>query len=272
MLRIALLVLLLANAGYLAWSQGWMKTLGWAPAVQSESHRLLQQVRPEVLQLLSTTTPTDDEPAPVWTPEAAATTAANPAPNDADPAATTPDTAPDALDAAAPAALMATATQAAAAAEPGPAPEPGQCLQAGGLDEAQMPALRQALQQLDMPSSSWSLEPTTIAGRWMVYLGKFNNDMALEKRRAELRARKISFDRAGGNLDPGLSLGRFSSEEAATRELTNMLRQGVRGARVVQERASHTIYTLSVPHMTAAQRRSIQALPALTGKTLRPCS
>ena len=67
----------------------------------------------------------------------------------------------------------------------------------------------------------------------MVYLGKFPNEMSMEKRRAELRNRKIGYDRAGGNLEPGLSLGRFSSEEAATRELSHMLNQGVRGARVV---------------------------------------
>ena len=36
MLRFALLVLLLANAGYLAWTQGWMATLGWTPAVTPE--------------------------------------------------------------------------------------------------------------------------------------------------------------------------------------------------------------------------------------------
>ncbi|MGE8396321.1 MAG: SPOR domain-containing protein, partial [Comamonas sp.] len=57
MLRFALLVLLIANAGYLAWSQGWMATLGWAPETQSEPYRLKQQVRPEVLSVVPPETP-----------------------------------------------------------------------------------------------------------------------------------------------------------------------------------------------------------------------
>ena len=96
--------------------------------------------------------------------------------------------------------------------------------------------------------------------------------MAMEKRRAELRARKIAYDRAGGNLEPGLSLGRFSSEEAATRELGHMLNQGIRGARVVQERAPQTLYALRMSESTAAQRTLLQGLePALEGKRMQPC-
>ena len=247
MLRFALLVLLLANAGYLAWTQGWMATLGWTPAVQSEPQRLARQVRPDVLSVVREPTITAP-PAPA--PEAA-------------PAAPTP--AVPAHDVALPAP---TAPVAAAAA----APEPLVCLQTESMDEAQANRLRQALRQSELPASSWEWQTSAVAGRWMVYVGKFANETALEKRRAELRTRKIGFDRAGGSLEPGLSLGRFSTEEAATRELTNMLNQGVRGARVVQERAAQTLYTLRLAQLTPAQRRSLQALrPAFAAKPLRPC-
>lgn len=241
MLRFALLVLLLANAGYLAWSQGWMATLGWAPEEQAEPYRLKQQVRPEVLSIVQ--------------PGTAATTAAP-----------TPASAPVASVAAAPALPV----------PPEPVeeiiPEATVCLQSENMNEAQHRKLQEALRRSELPSDSWEFVPTQVTGRWMVYLGKFANEMAMEKRRAELRARKIAYDRAGGNLEPGLSLGRFSSEEAATRELGHMLNQGIRGARVVQERAPQTLYALRMSESTAAQRTLLQGLePALEGKRMQPC-
>lgn len=221
MLRFALLVLLIANAGYLAWTQGWMATLGWTPEEQSEPYRLKQQVRPDVLSIAK--------------PEAA-------------PAATPNEPFEEIL------------------------PEATVCLQSESMDEAKSKQLQRALHSSDLPSSSWEMVPSSISGRWMVYLGKFPNEMAMEKRRAELRNRKIGYDRAGGNLEPGLSLGRFSSEEAATRELSNMLNQGVRGARVVQERAPQTLYVLRLAQATVAQRNVLQGMQsALGGKALRAC-
>jgi len=47
------LLLLLANGVYFAWSQGLLRAYGFAPAAQAEPQRLAQQVRPEALRLLS---------------------------------------------------------------------------------------------------------------------------------------------------------------------------------------------------------------------------
>ena len=259
MLRFTLLVLLLANGGYLAWSQGWMASLGWTPQVQSEPQRLQQQVRPDVLRIVPATeyaAPAAAEVAPVW----AAAPALNSADmlNDAAPmAASAPIPAPATLPKSPP---------------PLPPVERSICLQAGSFDEVQSKVVEQAVRKLSLPAGSWEMVPTQITGRWMVYIGKFANETALEKRRAELRNRKIAYDRAGGNLEPGLSLGRFSTEEAATRELTHMLQQGVRGSRVVQERASSTVYTLRLPQVTGAQHSQLSALePVLLDKPLRRC-
>ena len=53
MLRLLVLVLLLANGAYLAWSQGQLQPLGLAPAQQSEPHRVTQQIKPEAIRVLS---------------------------------------------------------------------------------------------------------------------------------------------------------------------------------------------------------------------------
>ena len=238
MLRLAVIALLLANAGYYAYTQGWLRSAGLVTPEQAEPQRLQQQIRPETLKVLRAQGATN-----------------NPTP-------------PPAL-AAAPAADTAASTPAPTAAAPADA---GECLQAGIFDEKQATALRTAAASL--PPGSWSLEPTPITGRWMIYMGRFDDQDTLDKKRAELRARKVDFDRAGGTLEPGLSLGRFSTEEAAQRGLTALNAQGVRTARVVLERQAATGFILKLPAVTDAQRQQWLATlrPAMAGKTLGSCS
>jgi hypothetical protein len=52
MLRLIILLLLLANAGYYAWSHGLLLAWGLGPTQQSEPQRLAQQVRPEAVRVL----------------------------------------------------------------------------------------------------------------------------------------------------------------------------------------------------------------------------
>lgn len=238
MLRLAVIALLLANAGYYAYTQGWLRSAGLVTPEQAEPQRLQQQIRPETLKVLraqgATNNPTPP-PAPAAAP-AADTAASTPAPTAAAPA------------------------------------DAGECLQAGIFDEKQATALRTAAASL--PQGSWTLEPTPITGRWMIYMGRFDDQDTLDKKRAELRARKVDFDRAGGTLEPGLSLGRFSTEEAAQRGLTALNAQGVRTARVIQERQAATGFILKLPAVTDAQRQRWLATlrPAMAGKTLGSCS
>lgn len=52
MLRLLVLVLLLANGAFHAWSQGWLRGYGLGPSNQREAFRLEQQVLPETVQIL----------------------------------------------------------------------------------------------------------------------------------------------------------------------------------------------------------------------------
>ena len=242
MLRLAVIVLLLANAGYYAWSQGLLRPLGYAPQEQSEPQRMNQQIRPETLQILKANPSKTSSAAPPGSTSTSPSqaTAANDSPN--------PPTTP-------------AATASADSAE---------CLQAGVFDDRQAEALRTAAAGL--PAGSWTLEPTPIPGRWMVYMGRFDDIETLDRKRAELRARKLDHDRAGGTLELGLSLGRFSSKEAAERELANLGNKGVRTARVVQERAEAPGFTLRLPAVNDALRAQLDVLrTAMAGKTLRAC-
>ncbi|RYF23438.1 MAG: SPOR domain-containing protein [Comamonadaceae bacterium] len=254
MLRLAVLVLILANAGYYAWYEGWLRGVGLAPTEQTEPQRLQQQINPEQLRVVRTQ-PNGQPLADAGNGNGSASAPASSAPAAASSAGNT-----------------GTAVASAPTPSPAPTPEPTVCLQAGVFDQKQADALRPAVAAA-LPSGSWSLEGTSIAGRWMVYMGRFADDEALEKKRAELRGRKVPYDRPGAALEPGLSLGRFSTEEAAERALAALGTQGVRTARVVQERSDATGYQLRVPEATADLRAKLEALRAeLGGKPVRTCS
>lgn len=244
MLRLALIALLMANAGYYAWAQGLLKDWGFAPEEQAEPQRMEQQIRPETLQILRV------NPSKTSSSSSSSGPAAAPA---ASPSGTGSSTAPDASPSAA------------------AGSEAAECLQAGVFDERQAEALRTAAAPL--PQGSWLLEPTPIPGRWMVYMGRFDDMETLDRKRAELRARKVDHDRAGGTLELGLSLGRFASKDAAERELANLGTRGVRTARVIQERPESPGFTLRLPAVNEALRPQLDVLrTAMAGKTLRSCS
>ena len=248
MLRLAVIVLLLANAGYYAWSQGLLRPLGYAPQEQSEPQRMNQQIRPETLQILKVNPSKTSSAAPPGSTSTPTPTPASPSQATAANDSPTPPTTPAAS----------------------PPADSAECLQAGVFDDRQAAALRTAAARL--PAGSWTLEPTPIPGRWMVYMGRFDDIETLDRKRAELRARKVDHDRAGGTLELGLSLGRFASKEAAERELTNLGTKGVRTARVIQERAEAPGFTLRLPAVNDALRAQLDVLrTAMAGKTLRAC-
>jgi hypothetical protein len=53
MLRLFVLLLVLLNGIYFAWSQGMLRAYGWAPVEQSEPQRLDQQIRPDAIRILT---------------------------------------------------------------------------------------------------------------------------------------------------------------------------------------------------------------------------
>jgi hypothetical protein len=53
MLRLIVVLLLLANGAYFAWTQGYLAMFGLAPLTQTEPARMLAQIKPEQMRLLS---------------------------------------------------------------------------------------------------------------------------------------------------------------------------------------------------------------------------
>ena len=278
MLSIIFLLLLLGNAGYYMWSHGYLASMGLAPEVQSEPQRAQEQIKPDALVLPKQDAPQDKSGGPA---ESASQEAEPPAVDDSTPAPKPEpehEAKPETKDAGAEAAALAAkeakqakeAREAKELKEAKAVKEPETCYQAGNIEESQADSIRRAL--ASKAKGDWELVPSHQNGRWMVYMGKFPDAEFLDRKRGELRLMNIDFDRAGGNLEPGLSLGRFSNEEAAQRALTDLGRKGVRTARVVQERRDTPAYMLRLPSADAALRQQARGLRgALGGKDLREC-
>ncbi len=155
---------------------------------------------------------------------------------------------------------------------PPAASKPPECLQAGLFDEAQAAALRRALEAA-LPPGTWLLDTAVEPARWIVYMGRYPSAEALARKRAELASLNLNFEPLlNPELEPGLSLGGYPSQAAATEALAALSRRGVRTARVVQERAELRGSLLKIPAADEALlARMDEVRPALAGKPLRSC-
>lgn len=137
------------------------------------------------------------------------------------------------------------------------------CLQASLANDEHAAALRGALAASGMAEDSWQLDTTVQPARWVVYLGKFASAEALRTRKAELRAAKVDHrDINNPALQPGLALGTFPTETAATQALRDVTRNGIKNAKVVAERPESRQHTLTLPRATPALQGTVQGINA----------
>ena len=245
MLRWVITLLVLANAGFYAWTHGHLAPLGFAPTDQREPERLQAQIQPEAMRLLNAPEP----PKPTPRAEAPLETAVE--------SAAVESTAPHA---------------------PAPASEPQlpptSCWFANGFTSAQIEPLKQQVLDLALPKGSWRVQETRSGGRWVVYMGRYNDEL-MGKKKEELRELKVEFRTLSEPpLGPGLALGTFSTEAAAEQGLENVARKGVRSARVAKDREESVSYTLRLSEVTAEEREAVLGLgpEILAGKSLQPCN
>jgi hypothetical protein len=151
------------------------------------------------------------------------------------------------------------------------AAKPLECLQSPVLPQAVAQAVDAAAAAL--PSTSWSLEAADLPGRWIVYMGKYNDPTVLAKKKSELRVLGVSTESLqNANLEPGISLGGFASQSLANQELSSLSARGVHSAKVVQETAPSAGKILRLPAVDDALRGQLEPVKAAMGSaTLRTC-
>lgn len=153
------------------------------------------------------------------------------------------------------------------------APSPAtQCVQVGVFTEQQAQTLRPRLRS-GLPADSWSFESSGDSVRWIIYMGKYISQEAMNRKRVKLEQLGLAFEPPiSPLLNPGLSLGSFSSKAEAQSALDQMNQRGIRSAKVILERPELPNLWLRLPASDAPMRTRLDALkPQLAGKPLQAC-
>ncbi|MCW5660868.1 MAG: SPOR domain-containing protein [Burkholderiaceae bacterium] len=179
---------------------------------------------------------------------------------------------------AASAALQAAAAQRApggVAAAPGTDGGATVCLEAGPFAASEVAAAERALRDLKLTNLEWTQQRSERGGSYIVYHGRFADNAALQRRRAELQRQQISAEpvTSSPDLEPGLSFGRFDTRAAADAALAQIQQQGVRPSRVVTINTPVIVTLLRVERADgpmAARLTQLSLPPA--GSGFRPCA
>lgn len=273
MLRPLVVMLLAANIGFWAWSQGALDSLTGVPHDSDrEPQRLAAQIAPERLEILRTELP------------ASAASAASAAHGAASAASATAAAATAAASSAASTVAAAAAPPAEASAAaltpptavpvPPPAPVPTVCLEAGPFNAAEWRTAQVALRRV-LDDSSWTLTSREKAGTWMVYVGPYKSREIMARRADQLRQLEIAFEEARDLPDeyiPGFVFGRYGVEADARALQTRLTSQKIRYVRVVPLVRPAVSHTVRIPKADPAMRARLAALkPRLSGNAFEPC-
>lgn len=273
MLRPLVVMLLAANIGFWAWSQGALDGLTGVPHDSDrEPQRLAAQIAPERLEILRTELP------------ASAASAASAAHGAASAASATAAAATAAASSAASTVAAASAPPAEASAAaltpptavpvPPPAPVPTVCLEAGPFNAAEWRTAQVALRRV-LDDSSWTLTSREKAGTWMVYVGPYKSREIMARRADQLRQLEIAFEEARDLPDeyiPGFVFGRYGVEADARALQTRLTSQKIRYVRVVPLVRPAVSHTVRIQKADPAMRARLAALkPRLSGNAFEPC-
>ena len=273
MLRPLVVMLLAANIGFWAWSQGALDGLTGVPHDSDrEPQRLAAQIAPERLEILRTELP------------ASAASAASAAHGAASAASATAAAATAAASSAASTVAAASTPPAEASAAaltpptavpvPPPAPVPTVCLEAGPFNAAEWRTAQVALRRV-LDDSSWTLTSREKAGTWMVYVGPYKSREIMARRADQLRQLEIAFEEARDLPDeyiPGFVFGRYGVEADARALQTRLSSQKIRYVRVVPLVRPAVSHTVRIPKADPAMRARLAALkPRLSGNAFEPC-
>jgi len=234
LMRALVLVLLLANAGFLAWREGWLApVVAWgvlpSPTEGREPQRLSQQVQPELIRL-----------------GGPATTAIPIAP---------PASAP------------------VVAAAPASAPVPTSCLEAGPIPVAERARLDEQLKGM-LPEGSWEWRPLERIWWVAMGPYPDVDAIAKKRDELRRRGVQPTEERPAPNAAMLLVLGRHATPTSAQTQLDGLAARDVRTARVVTvSDTQRTQLLLQVPRADAKQLDALGQIARPPGApAFLPCS
>lgn len=262
MLRSLVLILLIVNAAFFAWSHGWLNNIvGVQPDSQHEPQRMAQQIHADKIVVARA----------LASPSAAQTATAADTPASAADAASMAGEAAAAASGNEPAASQPAGMASAAAATP--ANEAGLCVEAGPFSAAEYNSVEATLRPL-LPAGSWSSHTVAIQGLWLVYMGPYGDADMLERKQTELRRIKgLNFEevRTPANLALGLSLGRYGRLDEAEAGLNTLRNRGIRTARIVNIRPNMDVQVIKIAHATVRMQVTLAGVKLPQGKGFTAC-
>lgn len=273
MLRSLVLILLIVNAAFFAWSQGWLNQMvGVQPNAQHEPQRLSQQIHADKIVVLA--------------PKGADDTTDKPNEYDADSSSpgsnTVASTAASEASAVASAATSTATPASAAGSTPGTAivassssddGKDSKCVEAGPFNATEFASAEANVRHV-LPAGSWSSNTVSIQGLWLVYMGPYSDADMLERKQAELRRIKgLNFEevRTPANLAMGISLGRYNKQDDADAALVSFRNRGIRTAKVVNVRPTMDVQVLKVPKASVSMQVALAGLKLPQGKGFSAC-
>lgn len=253
-MRILVLLLLLLNIGFFAWTQGWLAGAGLSPDAGTEPLRMARQIAPDSVRVLG-----GDRSGAAGASAPAATTAPPPK---ALPAASDPASSP----------ASAASHVAAVAATTGTV-----CNEIGPYGAFEATALNTALATLKKSGFDPQQVARPLSDQWMVWLGPLADKAAVQAELAKLEQTHLKTYGAVTDrprYEPGISLGVFATEDAARAQVRHVEREGVTGAKVVSRNVGLGRTLLRLPAITASQARQLVALPSaqLGGQSAHACA
>ncbi|HET9642720.1 MAG TPA: SPOR domain-containing protein [Burkholderiaceae bacterium] len=146
------------------------------------------------------------------------------------------------------------------------------CLEAGPLDKVALATTQRALSQAGLPTDRFDTLDVDMPGAWLVYIGRYADRSALERRVADLERRSIKFDVVTeGELHPGISLGRFDDRAQAETMRRQLVQQGIKSARVVTLRTPGRAQVLRVDKADGALAAQLKGLDLPSGVAFTAC-
>jgi hypothetical protein len=176
---------------------------------------------------------------------------------------------------------------------PPPPPVQTECWLLGPFDEKTSASVKKGLtavlsqEQFQVEAvpaaASGASEKSPAPLRWLVYMGRYADAEMLNKKKGELRARKVAFEpMVQGPFAPGLVLGRYASQAEAQKALNDLPNRGVHTAKIGEDKeggaspstaasASKT-FQAKVPVVDTALKAALEgAKPVWPGHTWQPC-
>ena len=235
MLRALLAGLIVLNALFYGWTQGWMdEVIGIKARGDREPERLARQLHPERVQLLAVS--------PLTAPSAAMAAMAD--------ATVTPENA-------APRACLALG------------PLEGDAALAGALQVLTQAAIAPSLWQDQSNELPAGLQKT-----WAVATIRLTSKDFLARKEATYKSLKISYEFLAGlpGEQPSLVLSRHASEKAAAAALENFSQRALKGLRVLPLETAVRRHNLVFADADAALQARLRGLTSSAGLTVTPCA